>query len=245
MCELCLCGDCMLIKKIIEKQLDKLLRFQSFQDYINNRCNRKGFIHIKEEILNNAYYYHDRYAFNVNDQVYSIFEVLDDYNFSDIQKDDIVLDMGANIGAFSILISNKAKHVYAVEPIFSDIIQKNVLKNDIKNITVLEMGLGYGKKNIIYGKHNKIVNCYSLSEIIDSCGGHIDFLKMDCEGGEWCIKPHELKGIRRIEAEIHNFDGKHNHKDFISMLCDTGFIYKIKEINNILTIVHATNLSIK
>lgn len=34
------------------------------------------------------------------------------------------------------------------------------------------------------------------------CGG-CDFLKIDCEGGEWEIEAEELKGIRRIEMEVH------------------------------------------
>jgi len=50
----------------------------------------------------------------------------------------------------------------------------------------------------------------------------VDFLKMDCEGAEWFIEPEELKGIRRIEAEVH-LDRKKRKTadDFVcNKLCD-------------------------
>ncbi|HNB04239.1 MAG TPA: FkbM family methyltransferase, partial [Methanoregulaceae archaeon] len=33
--------------------------------------------------------------------------------------------------------------------------------------------------------------------------GGCDFLKCDCEGAEWKIRPVDLEGIRRIEMELH------------------------------------------
>jgi 2-polyprenyl-3-methyl-5-hydroxy-6-metoxy-1,4-benzoquinol methylase len=47
----------------------------------------------------------------------SVLQVRGDYRFDDIREDDIVIDIGANIGAFSIPASRVSKHVYAVEPI--------------------------------------------------------------------------------------------------------------------------------
>jgi len=71
------------------------------------------------------------------------------------------------------------------------------------------------------------------------CGGHVDFLKMDCEGAEWCITPDELKGIRRIEAEIHNFDGTHNLLDFVDMLSNNGYKYTLYTPREGLLHIHA------
>ena len=227
------------IKKIIEKQLDNLLKFQSFQDYINNRYKLKGHTIINERFLENTYYYKNNIAFNIDSQLESINQVVDDYDFSDIKESDIVLDIGANIGAFTMFASKKAKHVFAVEPLYANTLKKNLLKNNIKNVTVLDIGIGNGELNLTYGTRNKIVKCYSLSEIIQLCGGHIDFLKIDCEGGEWTILPDELKGIRRIESEIHNFDKKHNFKKFTTMLGHTGFSYKIEVLSEDLILIHA------
>ncbi|MDO8727377.1 MAG: FkbM family methyltransferase [Candidatus Methanoperedens sp.] len=227
------------IKKIIEKQLDKLLKFKSFQDYINNRYKLKGYTIINELFLENIYYYCNDIAFNIDNQLESINQVVKDYDFSDIKETDIVLDIGANIGAFTMFASKKAKHVFAVEPLYANTLNKNLLKNNIINVTVLDIGLGKGDLNITYSTRNKTVKCYSLSEIIQLCGGHIDFLKMDCEGGEWTIRSDELKGIRRIEAEIHNFDKKHNFEKFMNMLDYSGFSYKIKQLSEDLILIHA------
>jgi FkbM family methyltransferase len=227
------------IKKIIERQLDKLLKYQSFHNYINNRFRLKGYIIINERFLENTFYYYNDVAFNIDNQLESINQVVNDYDFSDIKESDIVLDIGANIGAFTMFASKKANHVFAVEPLYANILNKNLLKNNIKNVTVLDTGMGNGTLNLTYATRSKIVKCYPLSEIIQLCGGHIDFLKMDCEGGEWTIQLDELKGIRRIEAEIHNFDKKHNFEKFTNMLDRIGFSYKIEELSEDLILIHA------
>ncbi len=233
-----------MLKKTTEKVLDYFLRFQSFQDYINFRYNRKGYQVIDEQFLEGLYYHYNGFVFYLNNQLGTINEVINDYEFSDIRETDIVLDIGANIGAFSMFSSKKAKQVFAVEPLYSDVLIKNLEINNIKNVTVLEIGIGYGELNLTYGVRNKTVKCYSLSEIIQLCGGHIDFLKIDCEGGEWCIQPHELKGIRRIDAEIHNFDKKHDLKKFERILDYAGFNYKTKRLSDELMLIHAqTRLS--
>ena len=43
---------------------------------------------------------------------------------------------------------------------------------------------------------------FTLRQIIGMAGG-CDFLKCDCEGGEWLMRPEDLGGIRRIEMELH------------------------------------------
>jgi hypothetical protein len=57
-------------------------------------------------------------------------------------------------------------------------------------------------------------------------------LKCDCEGAEWCITLPEIMNIRRIETEIHNFDGKHNFKDFENLLISSGFDYNKRMMGN-------------
>ena len=43
---------------------------------------------------------------------------------------------------------------------------------------------------------------FTLRAIREFAGG-CDFLKCDCEGAEWLIRPRDLSGIRRIEMELH------------------------------------------
>lgn len=171
---------------------------------------------------------------------YTLIEVTREYHFDDIRKSDIVLDIGANIGAFSLLASKKAKHVYAVEPLYADILRENIRINNINNITVMELGLGDGtKQKVAFGLRQKTIETIPLTKILQITGP-CDFLKIDCEGCEWNINNSmELNGIRRIEAEIHNFDGKHPHYLFKSLLEDAGFEYKTKIVKRCCHIVHA------
>jgi hypothetical protein len=230
------------IKKGIEKTLDKLLRFESFQDYINERYNREGFVAVSESFLENIFYPFRGFKFCITDHLDTLNSVVEEYRFDDMRNSDIVLDIGANIGAFSILASKKAKHVFAVEPLYADIIRKNIAINEINNITVLETGLGIGKQTIRYKRRQKVIELTPLDEILEITG-KCDFLKMDCEGGEWSINYRDLEGFRYIEGELHNFDGKHAFTLFEEILTKAGFEYELDMDKNEkkLCLVHAKN----
>jgi hypothetical protein len=130
-----------------------------------------------------------------------IFDV-PEYRFSDIRKDDIVLDIGANVGAFCIRAAYYSDFVYAVEPLTCEILRKNISLNRVP-VTVLDCALGSGNDERIYwdGAFREM-QTLSLKEIIGMTGG-CDFLKCDCEGAEWMIDPPDLAKIRRIEMELH------------------------------------------
>lgn len=221
------------LKKRIEKTLDIFLRFKSFRDYIhdrdkNSKLCKKTFRYVGTEE-----------ALFVNDNmINTIEEVNRDYVMDDLRPTDIVLDIGACIGGFSLKICKKVKYVYAVEPFMTDRLKENIILNGIKNITVMDYALGLGEQEIEWGGVTKKRQCLSLSEIIKLCGGRVDFLKCDCEGGEMSIKSDELDGIRRIEMEVHcsqkDFGG------FLKMLDVAGFEYKsISEPSTHIHLVHA------
>lgn len=123
---------------------------------------------------------------------------------------------------------------------FCDRLYANIKLNKASNVTVFECALGESNttQHISFVDKTSDVACKSLSQIILMCGGHVDVLKTDCEGGEWCIQPHELNGIRRIEAEIHCFNGE-KQTDFINMLIMAGYMVDANILNNHLMIVHA------
>lgn len=205
-----------------ERTLDMFLKVPAFQRYVNRRANDK----------------YGQSFVNHNSNV-TIDDVFRDYRFNDIQKDDIVLDIGANVGAFSLFVSRMVEHVYAVEPMLTDVLKENVVLNGRNNITVLNEALGRGMVEIPWeGCRTRHIVGKSLSELIFICGGDVDFLKMDCEGGEWCIKPMELDGIRRIEAEVHNF-GEQDLNKFLKMLEDAGFGYDYNNPRSGILFVHA------
>jgi FkbM family methyltransferase len=131
-------------------------------------------------------------------------DLMTEYEFDDLTKDDIVLDLGANVGGFAIRAAQKARHVYAVEPLFYKELEDNIALNKMQDkITILRLGVGYGEEiQLKYHDKKEIVKTYTLPEILKMTG-RITFLKVDIEGAEWTIKPEHLGGIDRIEFEAH------------------------------------------
>lgn len=131
-------------------------------------------------------------------QIYEVPE----YRFDDIHPDDRVLDIGANVGAFCIRASRFSQYIVAVEPVTATLLRENIRLNDVQ-VRVIEGALGDGKEELVSWDDLEVISpTYPLHRIIGMAGG-CDFLKCDCEGAEWCIKPEDLNGIRRIEMELH------------------------------------------
>lgn len=125
-----------------------------------------------------------------------------EYWFDDILPGDRVIDIGANVGAFSIRAARFSPHVLAVEPVVSGILRENVKLNRVE-VRVIEGALGDGNPaEIEWDDTRARVPTYTLRQITGMAGG-CDFLKCDCEGAEWLIHPPDLAGIRRIEMELH------------------------------------------
>lgn len=155
-------------------------------------------------------------------------ESLNQYSLKGLRKSDVVVDIGANIGAFSIMAAKHCRVVHAFEPVEYETLEKNVQLNWPANeygfVYPHKIALGYsGGKTIInwQGKHAE-VETKTLTEIKKISVG-CDYLKIDAEGAEWNIKPEELADIRRIEIEFHNY-----HKN----VTEHGLVYQISEMFN-------------
>jgi len=209
---------------IIERTLDKIaLTIPAFQRYINRKAISKYGITFKT--LNNTS---------------EIDDVFHDYRFNDIRETDIVMDIGANVGAFSIFVSKMVKHVYAVEPMTHEILIENIKLNKIENISVLKEALGKGYLTLKWqGYKQREVMCKSLKTLFQLTGNNVTFLKLDCEGGEWSINKDELNNVRRIEAEVHNLDGTHKLSDFLCMLDESNFRYTTETPRSGIMMLHA------
>lgn len=144
---------------------------------------------------------------------YIFWQVECEYNYKDIQPNDIVLDVGANVGYFSLHVSNACDKIFSVEPLFINELEENIKLNKLQNkITILPYALSLSDIDIQFENKKGRATGRTLTELISMCGGHVDFLKCDCEGGEWIIEPHQLAGIRRIEMEVHRFNKENVHE---------------------------------
>ena len=130
------------------------------------------------------------------------------------------VDIGANIGYFSVLASKKVANtgkVFAIEPYPYNIklIQQNIALNQCDNVDVLPFALSKTKGFLSYddsagnsgnvgdldsnfAKFLKSTIVYSmpLDELIDSAT-KVDLIKMDIEGAEYLA----LQGMQRIISE--------------------------------------------
>jgi FkbM family methyltransferase len=225
---------------IVRNSIKIFIKTKSFQKSINSLFYDKNKLIIESPEYIDYVVMKDGNKYYMSRLINGVMQVQQDYNFDDIYKDDIVIDIGASVGGFSIPASKKAKHVYAVEPMTPDMLTKNILLNERENIEVLEIALGDGETTILewLGK-SRTVKTKTLTEIKNMCGG-CDFLKIDCEGGEWDIKPEELKGVRRIEMEVHKVGFPFSMME--ERLNGAGFSYEVEnqpEGNIGLWLIHA------
>jgi FkbM family methyltransferase len=152
----------------------------------------------------------------------------------DIPQGSTVIDLGANIGGFTILALafHPSIMVIAVEPshclncAFHRNIELNTAPNRVRLVRAF------------IGEATKVqAECQadpsyagavfiSEDELIQSNGiSKIDFLKCDIEGSEFGLLLPSSKLLamtQRIAIEVHAFAG--NPKDFIQMLSDAGFM---------------------
>jgi phthiocerol/phenolphthiocerol synthesis type-I polyketide synthase E len=79
-----------------------------------------------------------------------------------------------------------------------------------------------------YERVTTIAKQRSLGQIMDEQSvSHVDFLKIDCEGGEYNILRNvsrdELARVDKIAIEYHEFGPSHHHEELTLILRDAGF----------------------
>jgi len=150
-----------------------------------------------------------------------------EYDYSDLRSSDIVLDLGACCGVFSILVSDQVKTVYAVEPLYHDLLLENLYLNKISNVNIISCAISSKLCNLLinYDPRTSVVCGIPFDSLMSLINTPIDFLKMDIEMAEWLITSNQLAQFRRIEVEVHNFDGKHDIENFETIVENAGFEY--------------------
>jgi len=130
-----------------------------------------------------------------------------------VKEGDVVVDIGASIGPFTYSILDKnPKMVHVLEPSISEFetITKNLGNNP--NVTLINKGITYSdsvvKSNMMFGGEDKFNGTKFSSFIRDNNIDYIDFIKTDCEGGEYHIFMEEnmdylLNNVGCIVGEWH------------------------------------------
>jgi len=108
---------------------------------------------------------------------------------NEVKEDDIVVDIGASIGPFAYSILHKnPKRIFCIEPSKSEF---ETLKKNLSydNVTLINRGIsikeGLIESDMMFGGENEMEGMNLKTFITEYNINKIDFLKIDCEGGEY------------------------------------------------------------
>lgn len=148
-----------------------------------------------------------------------------------VKENDIVFDIGANVGAFTYSILNKnPKKVVCLEPSNTLIktLRKNVTRTNV-DVNVLNVAVGESTGTgtitdqvVIYKNDGNKFDVMSFRDVISKFDiEHIDFMKIDCEGGEYSVftaenKDFILNNVSHIAGEFHIWGFNNVIENFIS-----------------------------
>jgi autotransporter strand-loop-strand O-heptosyltransferase len=144
---------------------------------------------------------------------YNIYERL-----FEVEEGDIVVDLGASLGPFTYsILSKNPKKCFVVEPLsyHIDILNKNVGQ---KNVKIIQGAISDKKKlEITWDNITETSPTFTFKEFLDDNNiNKIDFLKCDCEGGEYDVfQPSNiqfLKTIPKIVVEFHLRNDENFHQ---------------------------------
>jgi hypothetical protein len=148
--------------------------------------------------------------------------------FFEVEKNDIVVDVGASVGPFTYsILHKKPKHVYCIEPSPAEI---DTLIKNIKDspVTYINKGIdsfdGVGSFDLfgVEGNKSNVAQSMTFNTFLKEYHiEKIDFIKTDCEGGEYSIFNNEnifwiKQNVRKMVGEWHldNQIRKNNFKIF-------------------------------
>ena len=192
--------------------------------------------------------------------------ILKEYNVEgfEINKNDIIIDIGGHIGLFALYASLNCPSVkiISIEPYpqnFSLLVE-NLKNNKLDKLIIINKAISKSEKIIslfldslddaahsIYGKGKKSIKikATTLGQImkenqIEKC----NILKMDCEGAEFeiieSLTNEELSKIDKIYLEYHLEENKNISLDLLkTRLEKINFIVNINPTNNNLGMLYA------
>ena len=149
-------------------------------------------------------------------------------DYMNYNKDDIVLDVGANIGAYSTRVSKLVKEVYSFEPLKEnyDLAQKNLDRNNATNVKLFNHALigtdddeinFYPSKGKNLGSHTMLptrgrgvisVKARKFSDVLSETKA--TKIKMDIEGAEWNILSEDDIDWSTVDSLVMEW----HHKSF-------------------------------
>lgn len=140
-----------------------------------------------------------------------------------LNPDDIVIDIGANIGMFSVFVAKlqPLARIYAFEPVVSNYLRlcSNLTANRIKNVWPFNFGIfpepsfEIGVLSENHGASSEFIQDRNFTQIcrsipIQDLRSHLGitnakWLKIDCEGCEKYMTNADLSFAEYLSVELH------------------------------------------
>ena len=157
--------------------------------------------------------------------------LVEEYSNFRINGNDIIIDIGAHIGLFTLYASQYCTNgiIFCFEPVEENysVLLDNITQNNLKNVKPFKSAVSKSESTITiyrnkdeaghsmfsFTSHALKVNSISLKKIIDENSvNQCNLIKMDCEGAEYEIiesLPLEyFKKISKLIIEYHFADSK-------------------------------------
>ena len=155
-----------------------------------------------------------------------MFEAWDRYDIKSIREGDRVLDVGANIGSFTLPAILRGAKVTAVEPLFWPTLEANLTLNRW-GAKVIRKGIGLKTPGVVdCQEYSKEVACILPHELEDK----YDVIRLDCGGEErnclLALVEEYWRSPRQLEVEFHFLSEKQRRKLRVEREFVTWFVWR-------------------
>lgn len=192
----------------------------------------------------------------------TLFEVFidEDYEFGENTNEKInIIDIGANVGYFSLYISKKFPNakIFSFEPFPDTFVRLNehFSGNKVKNVTPFNLAVSdfdgkskfysfewTGCNTLIDGEFDESqskvteVSCVKFDRLRELTGAEkFDYAKIDCEGSEYPMllnsSDEAIKAVKKYIIEVHNSE-KYSKDDLVKKFRSLG--YTVSTTDNLL-----------
>ena len=195
------------------------------------------------ELRNGLKIFLSEHPLNPGIDMITVFLVFAREDYGEVQSNSVVIDIGANIGVFSLYAAyNGARAVYAYEPNteFYECLLRNISENNLEDVIIpyklavsgvdgdtVKFPVKPSLWNAIITDDSsedfELVKTTTLEKILSTNSvSVVDLLKLDCEGAEYDIlftsNDAVLEKIRAIRLEYHR-----GWDNIVSFLMKHGF----------------------
>lgn len=208
-----------------------LFNFSSLVKVYSSILGSRVFIHptskfqflLREKGKSDKYIYASRrgrlnlYYFGIDERLNALQTQYMTHTLKDIESDDLIVDIGANIGEFSMFWESRGNRIFAFEP---DLIEYECLKKNVKGIAnnlalwdkpgkmKFYLNNDTGDSSLLDSGNNVNVieiNVDTLDNIMRLHEGKIGLIKLEAEGGEpeiLCGAIDTLKRTKYISVDV-------------------------------------------